>query len=266
MFFDEWVARRYAVLWPELFAPAVVDPAVKFLATLAGAGGAGGGGAHLAGGGGAHLAGAGSALELGIGTGRVALPLSRAGVRVRGIELSTPMVRQLRAEPGGGDIDVTIGDLASVTVGEQFALVYLVRNTITNLTGQDHQVQAFRNAARHLTPGGFFVIENYIPQLRRLPSGETKHVFVHTPTHLGFEEYDLASQIAYSHHHWVIDGELRQFSTPHRYVWPAELDLMARIAGLELRQRWSDWNRAAFTGDSQSHISVWQKPARPTAH
>lgn len=239
--FDEWIAQRYQALWPELFEKAVIEPAVDFLAELAGPG---------------------PALELGIGTGRIALPLSRRGVRVHGIELSPAMVAQLQGQPGAADIGLTIGDLATVTVGAAFTLVYLVRNTITNLTSQDAQVAAFRNAAAQLQPGGCFVIENYVPELRRLPPGQTTHVFTASPAHLGFEEYDVAAQIAHSHHYWVIDGQLKIFSSPHRYVWPSELDLMARLAGLSLRERWSDWNREPFTGESRSHISVWEKAGR----
>ncbi|MFY1692253.1 class I SAM-dependent DNA methyltransferase [Plantactinospora sp. WMMB782] len=238
-FFDEWIAQRYETLWPELFDPAVVDPAVDFLAELAGTG---------------------PALELGVGTGRLAVPLTRRGVPVHGIELSRAMVDQLRSHPGGGDVGITVGDLATARVDATFRLVYLVRNTITNLTSQDEQVAAFGNAARHLEPGGCFVVENYIPAIRRLPPGETVRVFTATPTHLGFEEYDLTAQLAYSHHHWVLDGRLHTFSSPHRYVWPAELDLMARLAGLRLVGRWSDWHRTPFTGESRAHVSVWQKP------
>jgi SAM-dependent methyltransferase len=237
--FDEWTATRYASLWPELFDPAVIDPTVNFLAALAAGD---------------------SALELGIGTGRIAVPLSRRNVTVQGIELSPAMIAQLRAQPGGADIAVAAGDYATTTVGGSFALVYLLRNTITNLVTQDEQVQAFRNAAAHLRPGGCFVIENYIPALRRLPPGQTTRIFTATPGHLGYEDYDVATQIAVSHHYWTIEGQLRTFSSPHRYVWPAELDLMARLAGLTLRERWSDWNRAAFTGESSMHISVWEKP------
>ena len=236
--FDDWIARRYADLWPELFDPAVVDPAVTFLATLAADG---------------------PACEFGIGTGRLAIPLSRRNVAVDGIELSPAMAGELRAQPGGSDIDVTIGDFSTATAGGSHALVYLVRNTITNLTSQDEQVQAFRNAAAHLRPGGCFVIENYVPDLQRLPPGETVRVFTATTTHLGYESYDVASQIAVSHHYWQIDGGLRTFSSPHRYVWPAELDLMARLAGMTLRERWSDWDRAPFTSESRSHVSVWEK-------
>jgi SAM-dependent methyltransferase len=234
--FDEWIATRYAALWPELFEPAVIGPTVDFLAGLA-AGGA--------------------ALELGIGTGRIAVPLSRRGVTVHGIELSPAMVAQL---PGGSGISVVAGDYATTTIDRSFALVYLLRNTITNLVTQDEQVQAFRNAAAHLRPGGCFVVENYVPALRRLPPGETTRVFTATPEHLGYEDYDFASQIAVSHHYWTIEGRLTTFSSPHRYVWPAELDLMARLAGLTLRERWSDWSRAPFTGESDMHISVWAKP------
>jgi SAM-dependent methyltransferase len=237
--FDEWAASRYRTLWPELFAPAVVDPAVRFLADLAAGG---------------------PVLEFGVGTGRIALPLSRTGLTVHGIELSPAMAAELGAQPGGSDIRVHIGDFATATVpGGPFALVVLVRNTITNLTTQDEQVEAFGNAAAHLAPGGYFVIENYVPELRRLPPGETTHVFTHTPTHLGYEEYDVAAQIAVSHHHWTIDGRTWTFSSPHRYVWPAELDLMARLAGLGLRERWAGWDRAPFTSESRSHVSVWQK-------
>jgi hypothetical protein len=171
------------------------------------------------------------------------------------------MVRRLRAQPGGADLAVTIGDFATTSVGGGFSLVYLLRNTITNLTTQDEQVACFGNAAAHLAPGGHFLIENYIPQLQRLPPGETVRVFAAEPDHLAFEDYDLTAQIAVSTHYWVIDGELRRLSSPHRYVWPQELDLMARIAGLTLHHRWSDWHHNAFTSDSPSHISVWRKPS-----
>ncbi|MGH9216907.1 MAG: class I SAM-dependent DNA methyltransferase [Acidimicrobiales bacterium] len=237
--FDEWIAERYDILWPELFEPAVLDSTVDFLAELSDGG---------------------PALELGIGTGRIALPLSQRGVRVHGIELSPAMVTQLQAQPGGSSIEVTIGDFATTKVDGAFTLVYLLRNTITNLTTQDEQVECFRNAATHLQPGGCFVIENYIPELRRLPPGETTHVFTATPTHIGVGDYDVAAQIEISNHWWVIEGELKTFSSPHRYVWPSELDLMARLAGMTLRQRWSDWHRAPFASESRSHISVWLKP------
>ena len=206
--FDEWIAARYEILWPELFDAAVVEPAVDLLAELAGDG---------------------PALEFGAGTGRIALPLHRR-VRVAGIELSPAMAAQLRARAGGADVAVTVGDFATAAAGGPFALVYLLRNTITNLTTQDEQVRTFGNAADHLRPGGCFLVENYVPELRRLPPGETRHVFTATPDHVGLEEYDVAAQLAVSHHYWTIEGQLRTFSSTHRYVWPAELDLMARIA------------------------------------
>jgi SAM-dependent methyltransferase len=214
----------------------------------------------------ADLAGEGAALELGIGTGRVALPLSQRGVRVHGIELSPAMVDELRTKPGADGVGVTIGDFATTKLEGTFTLAYLVRNTIMNLNTQDEQVDCFRNVAAHLEPGGCFVIEVMVPTLRQLPPGETVRAFTLTPTHLGFDEYvDLAAQISVSHHYWVVDGRLETFSAPFRYVWPTELDLMARLAGMTLRERWSDWNREPFTGDSRSHISVWQKPVWPLA-
>ena len=236
--FDERIASRMEVLWPETFEPAFVDASVTFLAELAGAG---------------------PVLELGIGTGRLALPLRTRGVRVHGIELSPAMVEQLRTKPGSDAIGVTIGDFATTHVDEAFTLAYLVRNTITNLTSQDEQVACFHNAAEHLKPGGCFVVENYIPKLQWLPPGQTMHVFTKTATHLGIEEYDVEAQIAYSHHYWFLDGHLETLSSAHRYLWPSELDLMARLAGLTLRERWSDWHREPFTRDSQSHVSVWEK-------
>jgi SAM-dependent methyltransferase len=238
--FDERIAAMYDATSVEWFDPAVVDPTVDFLADLAGDG---------------------AALELAIGTGRIALPLSRRGVRVHGIDISPPMVARLREKPGADEIGVTIGDFATDSVGRTFSLVYLVYNTIMNLTSQDEQVDCFRNAATHLEPGGYFVIELGVPGLQRLPPGETIVPFDVTPTHLGFEEYDVATQIAFSHHYWISDGRVEIFSAPYRYVWPSELDLMARLAGLTFRERWSSWTRAPFTKDSASHVSVWQKPA-----
>ena len=238
IYFDEHRAKRYDADSTDMFEPAVVDPAVSFLADLAGDG---------------------AALELGIGTGRIALPLSQRGVAMHGIELSPAMVEQLQAKPGAENIGVTVGDFATVEVGRTFSLVYLVYNTITNLITQDAQVACFANAAAHLEPGGCFVIEVIIPPLQRLPPGETVRAFEVTPTHLGFEEFDVATQIAYSHHYWVVDGALDFFSAPYRNVWPSELDLMARLAGMTLRERWNDWGRAPFTSESTSHISVWEK-------
>lgn len=239
-YFDERIAATYEAKWPELFDPAVVDPAVSFLAGLARPN---------------------AALELGIGTGRLALPLSRRGIRVHGIELSPAMAARLQAKPGADGIGVTIGDFATARVNGTFGLAYLARNTIMNLTTQDSQVECFRNVARHLAPGGCFVIEVIVPELQRLPPGETVRAFTVTPRHLGFDEYDTVAQGVISHHYWMDNGELETFSAPFRYVWPAELDLMARLAGMTLRERWSDWKRGPFTSDSTSHISVWQKPS-----
>ena len=239
-YFGERIAKSYQAKWPELFEPGVVDPAVRFLARLAGTG---------------------AALELGVGTGRLAIPLSRRGVRVHGIDLSPDMVAELRASPGTGDIGVTVGDFATTRVGGTFRLAYLVRNTIMNLTTQDAQVACFQNVAAQLEAGGCFVIEVGVPGLQRLPAGETGRAFAVTPEHLGFEEYDAATQVAFSHHYWVVDGQLETFSAPFRSVWPSELDLMARLAGMSLRERWSDWSRAPFTSDSTTHVSVWEKPA-----
>jgi SAM-dependent methyltransferase len=241
IYFDERIAKGYDAASTDMFDPAVVDSAVTFLADLARDG---------------------AALELGIGTGRIALPLSRRGVRVHGIDLSPAMVEQLRAKPGAEEIGVTIGDFATARVGGKFRLAYLVYNTITNLTTQDEQVECFRNVAAHLEPGGCFVIEVSVPDLRRLPPGETVRAFTVSPTYLGFDEYtDMTAQISYSHHWWAVGDKLEIFSAPYRYVWPSELDLMARIAGMTLRERWSGWTRQPFTSESTSHVSVWEKMA-----
>jgi SAM-dependent methyltransferase len=238
-YFDERIAKSYQARWPELFEPAAIDPVVEFLAGLAGDG---------------------AALELGIGTGRIAIPLRRRGVAVHGIDLSPDMVAELRATPGSEDIGVTVGDFAATRVGGTFRLAYLLRNTIMNLTTQDAQVACFQNVAAHLEPGGCFVIEVIVPALRRLPPGETVRAFAVTPTHLGFEEFEVATQLAISHHYWMLDGQFESFSAPFRYVWPSELDLMARLAGMTLRDRWSDWARSPFTSDSTQHVSVWETP------
>jgi SAM-dependent methyltransferase len=240
-YFDEQVAPTYDRLSDERFDPAVLGPTVDFLADLAGDG---------------------AALELAIGTGRVALPLSQRGVPVHGIDLSPAMVDQLRAKPSADAIDVTIGDMTSTKVERTFRLAYLVYNTIGNLTTQDAQVACFRNAADHLEPGGCFVIEVGVPTLRRLPPGETAHVFALADGYVGYDEFvDLSEQLAYSHHWRLTADGPRAWSMPFRYVWPSELDLMARLAGLTRRERWSSWTREPFTGESTQHISVWEKPA-----
>ena len=237
-YFGEQVAQHYDERYAHQNDPAVVDPIVAFLAELGRDG---------------------AALELGIGTGRIALPLARRGVRVHGIELSEAMVARLRAKPAADRIGVTIGNFATATVEGTFSVAYLVANTIMNLTTQDEQVACFRNAAAHLEPGGCFVIEVLVPGLRRLPPGETFQPFDVSPTHFGFDEYDVARQGVVSHHYWLAEGKVEVFSPPFRYVWPSELDLMARLAGMTLRERWSGWNREPFTSDSTKHVSVWEK-------
>ena len=205
----------------------------------------------------AELAGDGAALELAIGTGRIALPLAARGVRVHGIDLSEPMVAQLRAKPGGDAIPVTIGDIATTRVDGSFRVVYLVYNTINNLTTQDAQVACFENAAAHLEPGGCFVVEVGVPDLQRLPPGERYVTFAVRDDYVGVDEYDVVEQGLVSHH----QSARRRTSVPFRYVWPSELDLMARIAGLTLRGRFADWTRTPFTATSRSHVSVWEKAA-----
>ena len=242
-YFGERVAARYDESAADISRPAVVDPVVDLLAELAGDG---------------------AALELGIGTGRIAVPLRRRGVRVHGIDLSPAMIARLQAKPGAEDIGVTIGDFATTTVGGTFSVAYLVFNTIMNLTTQDEQIACFRNVAAHLEPGGCFVIEVGVPQLQRLPPGETVRAFDVSATKLGFDEFDVVSQGLISHHYSVVDGTLELLSAPFRYVWPSELDLMAQLAGMTLRSRWSDWQRSPFTSKSTAHVSVWETAASPS--
>jgi SAM-dependent methyltransferase len=237
--FDERVAARYDESADDMFTPAAVEPVVDFLADLAGTGGA---------------------LELGIGTGRIAIPLAQRGVRVHGIDISKAMVARLRAKPGGEGIVVTIGDFATTRVEDSFSVAYLVFNTIMNLTTQTEQVACFRNVAAHLRPGGCFVIEVGVPDLQRLPPGERFHAFHVSETRWGIDEYTVATQDLTSHHFELVDGGLERFSAPFRYVWPSELDLMAELAGMRLRERWAGWDREPFTSDSRKHVSVWEKP------
>jgi SAM-dependent methyltransferase len=223
-----------------MFAPDVLEPAVDFLARLAGSG---------------------PALELAIGTGRVAIPLAARGVSVSGIELSQPMVDALRRKVSDEEMPVVTGDMASTTVPGQFSLVYVVWNSIGNLCTQEEQVQCFRNAARHLVPGGRFVVELWVPGIRRLPPGQAAVPFEVTDRHAGFDTYDLVTQQGTSHHYWRQgDGSTRYGYCNFRYIWPAECDLMARLAGLQLEQRLADWAGTPFTADSESHVSVWRKP------
>ena len=209
----------------------------------------------------AELAGGGRALELGIGTGRIALPLARRGVEVHGIDLSRAMVAQLRAKPGGAGIPVAIGDFATTRVDGSFSLVYLVFNTIMNLTSQDAQVACFRNAAAHLEPGGSFVIECRVPELRRLPPGQDVLPWHLSPERWVSYSYDTASQAMHGHYVEFNGGRGEYRTMPFRYVWPAELDLMAQLAGLRLRDRWAGWAAEPFTHESRKHVSVWEKPA-----
>ena len=239
-YFPERVAATYDDSSEGMFDPALIDTVADVLAGLAGGGGA---------------------LELGIGTGRIALPLARRGVPVHGIDLSRAMVARLRAKPGGDAIGVTIGDFATTRVDGTFSLAYLVFNTINNLTTQEAQVACFGNAAAHLEPGGCFVIEVGVPELRRLPPGQNVVPFHVSPTRWAFDIYDTATQ-AMSSNYVTVDGGRGEYrSIPFRYVWPAELDLMARLAGMRLRDRWEGWAREPFTSESRQHVSVWAKPA-----
>jgi SAM-dependent methyltransferase len=237
-YFDERVAATFDADYAYQNDPAVVEPIVEVLAELAGSG---------------------RALELGVGTGRIALPLAARSVAVHGIDLSRAMVARLRAKPGGHGIVITIGDFASATADGTYRVAYLVANTIMNLTTQTSQVACFQNVADHLEPGGCFVIEVVVPGLQRLPPGDTYQVFAASDGHWGIDEYDVATQGLISHHFRPVGGRLERRSIPFRYVWPAELDLMAQLAGMELRSRWADWKREPFTSDSRQHVSVWEK-------
>jgi SAM-dependent methyltransferase len=234
------IAASYDEETPAMFSPAVLGPCVDLLASLAGDG---------------------PALEFAIGTGRVALPLSARGVPVRGIELSPAMAGRLAAKPGADAVPVTIGDMTSARVDGSFALVYLVFNTIENVTSQGEQVAVFENAAAHLAPGGRFVVEVEVPSLVGLPSGERGRVFDLSAGHVGVDTHDdPVGQLLSSHHWTLIDGEWVQGSGQYRYVWPSELDLMARLAGLRLEHRWAGWDRSPFTAESASQVAVYRKP------
>jgi SAM-dependent methyltransferase len=239
------VAAAYDTTSAAMYDQAVLTPAVDLLEELAEGG---------------------PALELAIGTGRVALPLAERGVDVHGIELSPHMVDQLRNKRGGSDVAVAIGDMASTQVTSRrnsgrFRLAYLVWNTIMNLTTQDEQIAVFRNAYQHLEPGGRFVVEVLVPQLRGLAAGANSRVFMNEPDHVGIETFDdLVGQIAHSHHWVAVDGRLVHHSAPYRYVWPSELDLMAQIAGFRLEHRWSDWTKSEFTSDSENQVAVFRRP------
>lgn len=239
-YFGPGVAERYDDPEDPMFSCAVIDPTVDVLAELANGA---------------------AALELAIGTGRVALPLAARGVRVEGVDLSAAMIDQMRRKPGGDAIPAVVADMTTVRLGRTFALVYLVFNTIGNVTSQDGQVRVFETASAHLHDGGRFVIEVGVPDLQRLPRGDRFRPFTVDQTHLGIDEYDVVTQSLVSHHYRQRDSAsgLSLRSIPFRYVWPAELDLMARIAGLQLCHRWGDWDRRQFTALSEKHVSVWEK-------
>ncbi len=236
-------AGRYDTPGTGMFAPEVLEPAVDRLARLAGGG---------------------AALEFAIGTGRVAVPLAGRGVPVTGIDSSRPMVERLRAKAGESAIPVVIGDMATTTAPGEYTLVYLVYNTISNLLTQAEQVECFRNAARHLEPGGRFVIELWVPELRTLPPGRRATVWQSAPGRIGLDTYDVLRQHVVSHHFRFDETEqARLYRSPHRYIWPSELDLMAQLAGFHLESRHADWNEAPFTADSPSHVSVYRLPSAP---
>ena len=237
-YFGEEVAALYDAMLADQSTPAAVEPVVDFLFALAADG---------------------PALEFAVGTGRIALPLAARGVQVHGIDLSAAMIARLHRKPGGESFPTTIGDIATTRVPGEFALVYLLCNTIMNLTSQAAQVACFKNAAAHLAPGGAFVVNVVVPELRRLPPGETRVVFAHTQDHVGIDEYDVANQGSISHHFRRIDGEWRYTLAPFRYVWPAELDLMAELVGFTFSERWEGWEREPFTSESRRHLSVWTK-------
>jgi len=235
---DAEAAQAYDTPGTGMFAPEVLGPTVDRLAELAGGG---------------------RALELAIGTGRVGVPLAERGVPVTGIELSQPMIDVLRSKVDEATIPVVAGDMATATASGEFSLVYLVFNTISNLLTQAEQVACFRNAARHLAPGGRFVIELWVPELRKLPPGQQATVFHYEPGYVGLDTYDTVLQHVVSHHFWFGEGRRAKLDrSPHRYIWPAELDLMAQLAGFELESRHADWSGAEFTEESRYHVSVYR--------
>jgi trans-aconitate methyltransferase len=238
-YFGERVAAFYDQHSASRFDPAVVAPAADLLAALAGDG---------------------EALEFAIGTGRIALPLAERGVRVSGIDNSEAMLARLREKPGAERIQALAGDMATTRVDGDFSLVYLVFNTIFNLTTQDGQIACFQNAAAHLSSGGRFVIEARVPELQRLPLGQTVLPWRADPDGMSFYVYDVVTQRLSGQHYYLEDGRVQPSPTEMRYAWPAELDLMARLAGMRLEQRWGGWGREPFTGLSPSHVSVYQRP------
>jgi SAM-dependent methyltransferase len=238
LLWDAETARAYDTPGTGMFAPEVLGPTVDRLVALAVGG---------------------RALELAIGTGRVAVPLAARGVPVVGIELSPHMVEQLRTKVDEATIPVVLGDMSTASAPGEFSLVYLVFNTIANLLTQESQVACFRNAARHLAPGGRFVIELWVPELRKLPPGVDATVWRNEPGYIGLDTYDVLHQRVVSHHFRFDEGrQARLGRTPHRYIWPAELDLMAQLAGLTLESRHADWSGSELTAESRSHVSVYR--------
>jgi SAM-dependent methyltransferase len=237
-FFGERVAAHYDERSSGMSDPAVVGPVVDMLAAFAGDG---------------------AALEFGIGTGRIALPLAERGVRVAGVDSSEAMLARLRAKPGADPIQAALGDFSNTRMEGEYAVVYLVFNTISNLVTQDAQVACFQNAADHLRTGGRFVIENNVPALQRLPVGQTVIPFRADPEGFSYDVFDVVTQRFSSQHFYLVDGRLEAFPVEFRYAWPAELDLMARLAGMRLEDRWAGWRREPFAALSPSHVSVYEK-------
>jgi SAM-dependent methyltransferase len=236
---DRDVAETYDATYKAMFESSVLDPTVDRLVDLARGG---------------------PVLEFAAGTGRVTLPLSARGIALHGLELSPHMAEQLRAKPGADAVGVTVGNMTTTKVAGTFTLVYVVANSIMNVTTQEDQVAVFANAAAHLGPGGRFVVEVIVPQLRSIPRGEIGRVFILDANHVGIETFDdLVGQIAWSHHWIEVEGRLVRHAAPYRYVWPSELDLMARLAGFRLQERWADWHRAPFTSESTTQVAVFEK-------
>jgi SAM-dependent methyltransferase len=238
-YFGERVAATYDEHSASMFDPAVLEPAVEMLAELAGDGGA---------------------LEFAIGTGRIAVPLAERGVRVAGIDTSEAMLARLREKPGAERIEALVGDMAATRVEGEFTLVYLVFNTIFNLVTQDGQVACFQNAAAHLPSGGRFVVEARVPEIQRLPPGQSVLPWRADPEGISYYVYDVVTQRLSGQHYLLVDGRIEPSPIEMRYAWPAELDLMARLAGMRLQDRWAGWRREPFTAHSPAHVSIYEKP------
>jgi SAM-dependent methyltransferase len=237
---DREIAQAYDEVYSAQFEPAFLDPIVDLLTELAKGG---------------------PALEFAAGSGRVALPLAARGMQVCGIELSPDMADVLRGKPGADAVSLTVGDMCTTRVDDEFSLVYLLANSLMNVTTQDEQLAVFANAGAHLRPGGCFVVELVVPQLQHVPPGDQARVFTFEPDHIGVETFDdLVDQVAWSHHWMQVEGRLVRHSAPYRYVWPGELVLMGRLAGLRLASRWGGWCREPFASDSVRQVAVFEKP------